>query len=277
MFNKKILIISGLILLFGVGTPVAYANHSWGGYHWARTTNPFTLELGNNVSSAWNNYLGTTASDWSVSTVLDTIVARGNTKPSTCKGTNGRVEVCNSRYGNNGWLGVAQIWISGLHITKGTVKVNDTYFSTGKYNTPAWRNLVMCQEVGHTLGLDHQNENFTNANLGTCMDYTNDPDGTIYGELDNEHPNTHDYDELALIYGHLDNITTITPLFSRIRGDGEGRGNLASADQNDQNVDLSEPSAWGKAVKHDARGHDSLYVRDLGKGEKVFTFVIWAE
>jgi hypothetical protein len=40
--------------------------------------------------------------------------------------------------------------------------VNDTYFNTPKYDTSAWRNLVMCQEVGHTLGLDHQDEDFDN-------------------------------------------------------------------------------------------------------------------
>ncbi len=35
----------------------------------------------------------------------------------------------------------------------------------------------MCQEIGHDFGLDHQDENFNNPNLGTCMDYTNDPLG----------------------------------------------------------------------------------------------------
>ena len=47
------------------------------------------------------------------------------------------------------------VWTSGSHITQGTTKVNGTYFNIGKYNTPAWRILVMCQEVGHTLGLSH--------------------------------------------------------------------------------------------------------------------------
>ena len=60
----------------------------------------------------------------------------------------------------------------------------------------------MCQEVGHTFGLDHQDENFNNANLGTCMDYTNDPST-------NQHPNKHDYDELITIYSHLDSTTTV--------------------------------------------------------------------
>src|SRR3989344_3148996 len=198
--NKAVFAVSALII--GGLASVAYADHSWGNYHWARTANPFTLQLGDNVSSAWDGYLATTASDWSLSSVLDTVITPGKTKSRTCKATNGRVEVCSDKYGFNGWLGVAQIWVSGDHITKGTTKVNDTYFNTSTYNTPAWRNLVMCQEVGHTLGLDHQDENFDNANLGTCMDYTNNPST-------NQHPNAHDYEQLDTIYAHLDSTTTL--------------------------------------------------------------------
>lgn len=146
------------------------ANHSWAGYHWARTANPFTVDLGNNVSSAWTDYLNIASSDWSQSTVLDTAVVAGGTKPRNCRPTAGRVEVCNSTYGSTGWLGVAQVWVSGLHITQATVKLNDTYFNTSTYNKPEWRQMVTCQEVGHTFGLDHQDTNFSNTNLGTCMD-----------------------------------------------------------------------------------------------------------
>jgi hypothetical protein len=151
------------------------ANHSWNGYHWARTANPFTVSLGNNVTSAWNPFLSIASADWSQSSVLNTTIAAGGTRPRNCKATSGRVEVCNAGYGFTGWLGVAQIWVSGSHITQGTVKMNDSYFNTATYNTPSWRQFVMCQEVGHTFGLDHQDENFDNLNLGTCMDYTNDP------------------------------------------------------------------------------------------------------
>jgi hypothetical protein len=94
--------------------------------------------------------------------------------------------VCNDTYGNNGWLGIAQVWISARHTYyAGCVKLNDTYFNTPTYNITAWGSLVSCQEVGHTLGLDQQDENFNNANLGTCMDYTNNPST-------NQHPNKHD-------------------------------------------------------------------------------------
>lgn len=37
----------------------AAADHSWGGYHWARTSNPFTIQVGDNVASAWDGYLRT--------------------------------------------------------------------------------------------------------------------------------------------------------------------------------------------------------------------------
>ena len=45
----------------------ASATHSWGSYHWARTNNPFTLKLGDNVSATWDPYLTTTSGDWSAS------------------------------------------------------------------------------------------------------------------------------------------------------------------------------------------------------------------
>lgn len=231
---------------------IASANNSWAGYHWAHTSNPFTLKLGDNVSSNWDSYLATTSLDWSASTVLDTTIVAGQGR-SNCRPTSGRVEVCNKAYGPNGWLGVAQVWISGSHITQGTVKVNDTYFNTATYNTPAWRNLVMCQEVGHTLGLTHQDENFSNPNLGTCMDYTSSP-GT------NQHPNQHDYEQLELIYAHLDTFTTIN-----------------STAKGFANADLHAQDQWGRLVSGGGKGQAAIYHRDFGGGHHVFTFVYWAE
>jgi hypothetical protein len=231
----------------------AQASHSWGGYHWARTANPFTVQLGDNVTSQWDSSLATASSDWSKSTVLDTTVVAGLSNPKNCKATTGRVEVCNSTYGNNGWLGVATIWLTGgTHITQGTVKLNDTYFNTPTYNTSAWRALVTCQEVGHTFGLAHQDENFTNPNLGTCMDYTNDPST-------NQHPNQHDYDELQIIYSHLDSTSTV----------GQTAPGAAPAVGD-------SPASWGTLISGSrAQGH-STYVRHFASGESVVTFVIWA-
>lgn len=185
--------------------------------------------------------------------MLDTTIVGGQTGRN-CRATSGRVEICNRTYGNNGWLGLASISANGSHITAGTVKLNDTYFNTAQYNTPAYRNLVMCQEVGHTLGLDHQDENFDNANLGTCMDYTSNP-GT------NQHPNQHDYDQLVAIYSHLDGTTTV--------------GSAIPAEFANGNFD--SPSHWGKLIRPAAKGKPALFVRDFGGGNKVFTFVFYAQ
>lgn len=254
------------ILFVGAFATIAYASHSWGPYHWARSANPFNLKLGDNVGAVWDGHLATASTDWSVSTVLDTTVVAGGSK-GNCRPTSGRVEVCNKTYGNNGWLGMASIWISGNHIMQGTVKVNDTYFNTATYNTTAWRQFVMCQEVGHTFGLDHQDEIFNNTNLGTCMDYTNDPSGLLKNQLSNEHPNTHDYDELGIIYTHLDSFTTLL--------DKIGKKSPAPAPVGDD-IDTSNPTEWGKVIKKSSDGRSSLHERDLGKGNKLFTFIIWA-
>lgn len=275
VFHRRLLLALVLSSAFGAFPGFTYASHSWGTYHWARSSNPFTLKLGDNVSSAWDSYLGTALDNWSASIVLDTTIVTGNTRPRTCKPTSGRVEVCSEKYGNNGWLGLAQIWISGSHITRGAVKLNDTYFNTTKYNTPAWKNLVMCQEVGHTFGLDHQDETFNNPNLGTCMDYTNDPDGSISGQASNEHPNDHDYGELGAIYNHLDSTTTVGQTIQS----GPGKGKLPPAltdTESDEPVQLGT-AQWGKLIRSSNNGRTELYELDLGGGHKILTRVIWAE
>lgn len=230
------------------------ASHDWGGYHWPRSANPFLLRLGDNVSSTWDAHLATAASDWGQSTVINTTIYAGLTRPKPCKATLGRVEVCSERYGNNGWLGLAQIWISGTHIQQGIVKVNDYYFSRSPYNTSAYRNYVMCQEVGHTLGLDHVDENPYNTNKGTCMDYTNNPST-------NQHPNQHDYDMLVTKYTHLDGAALVADAL--VADEGPGRR-------------PAWVEEWGELVHEGPGGATARYERDLGGGRKLITVVHWA-
>lgn len=231
----------------------AQASHSWSNYHWARTSNPFTLRLDNNVTSAWTTYLNQASSDWTASSVLNTTVVSGSFGSRYyCTPTTGHVEVCNYTYGSTGWLGIASISITtGNHISRAYVKVNDTYFNQATYNTPAYRRLVMCQEVGHTFGLAHQDENQTNPNLGSCMDYTRDPDGPP----SNEHPNSHDYAQLQTIYSHNDSFNT-----------PRSAGALAG----------ESPATWGKLVEGSPTHGVATYVRDHGRGNYTVTHVFWA-
>ena len=242
--KRVTVVLSVAAVCVGAGATPAFANHSWGGYHWARTTNPFTIKLGDNLASGWKSYLQTASSDWTASTVMDTTIVPGQAN-RRCRPTSGRVEVCNGSYGQNGWLGLAQIWLSSSgHIRQGTVQVNDTYFALSQYNFTTERLHVMCQEVGHTFGLDHQDT--SGASLNTCMDYYRN---TSNSDTKSTHPNKHDYDELALIYQHLDSTTAI--------------GSEPAGPAGDPPVNL--PGA-----------REAVYATRLADGGQLLTFVFWA-
>jgi hypothetical protein len=266
--RRRTLVALLALTAFAAFAAVAYArDHSWNGYHWARTSNPFTIKVGDNVDANWDAYLDEAISDWSQSSVLDLTEVAGGSNPKNCRPTAGRIEVCNSKYGNTGWLGIAQIWITGgTHITQGISKLNDTYYNTATYNTPAWRRLVMCQEIAHDFGLDHQDETFNNANLGSCMDYTDDPDGGAGGasnnDPSNEHPNTHDFQQLVEIYSHVDATTTI----------GQSSAQMPPA-AND--IEFTGPGQWGRVVRVYPDGRPAVYELDFGGGNKVLTHVTW--
>jgi len=246
----------------------ASASHSWGGYHWAQanTSAPSVrVDLGDNLVSTRSTdwpaiFKGSPSTGASVSynwsnlhlfptlngfptpngsaDVLETLPVTGAnlTSQKRCKPKSGRVEVCNARYGYNGWLGLAQIWISGGHIVQGTAKVNDSYLDSSSYAT-AGKQHVLCQELGHTFGLDHTSEDGTDQN--TCMDYAD--------ALDNPHTNAHDNEQINFIYrAHNDPPSTATS--TSTKGNGKVR-----------------------------RLRKDLYVENFSNGDKLFTFVIFID
>lgn len=229
------------------------ADHSWGNYHWARTSNPFTIKVIDSMSSSWDDNLNTAISDWNASTVMNVVRETGDDSSNVrkrCRPVSGKVRSCNANYGNNGWLGLAQIWITGgSHIYQGIAKMNDTYLASSGY-TETNRQHVICQEIGHDWGLDHQDE--SGADLNTCMDYDD--------ALGNAHPNSHDYQQLQTIYSHLDSSTTI-----------------ASLPAGFANADVHAQENWGTKVRESANGRSAIFLRDFGDGNLIFTFVFWAE
>lgn len=241
---------------------LAHATHSWGGYHWARTANPFTLKLGNNLTTdEWKLRLAQTSEDWnSGNTPVHTVIVAG-TSNKRCSMVKGTTQVCNGKYGYNGWLGLASINIvNGEHITQGSAKMNDSYFSSSYYNNVNEREHVMCQEVAHTFGLDHQSED--GSSLNTCMDYFSNT-GAYAGSTASTKPNAHDFEELNTIYAHLDSTTTVASIQS-------------AALQAD--VDISDDSAsWGALVRQSKNGRSSTYQRYNANGSVTQTHVYWTE
>jgi len=263
------------LLLLGVGailvTSVSHANHSWSTYHWARTTNSFDLILVNSTTSTWDGYVSVAVSDWSQSQKVNLIEQTSSTENKVrrqCKGGTGRVRICNLAYGQTGWLGIAGISLdSNGHITSGYTKLNDTYFSWSYYDTPAWRQSVTCQELGHDLGLDHQDENFDNQSLFSCMDYQDPP---------YPYPNQHDYDQLATIYDHTDSYDSYDTGASGGGGNDGGGGCNAPAGKgcNKAGPGDSRDAGWGMSLGR--RGQHETFMRADPDGTRHVTFVTWA-
>ena len=254
------------VALLGIAVPAtSSATHSWGGYHWARTTPQFTLKIGTNLTSPdWSAHLAQISRDWNSPEMVGAtftpiltkiVVGQANKRCSMVAGT---TQVCNGRYGNNGWLGLASIYITGgEHITKGSAKLNDTYFDTVTYNNPNERQHVMCQEVAHTFGLDHQSTDGSSQN--TCMDYFSNT-GSNAGSTQSTGPNAHDFDELNTIYTHTDSTTTVA----------------ATAALTTPALDVTDdPDNWGQLVRQSVNGRSSTYERFNRDGSKTITHVYW--
>lgn len=258
--RRSIVFAAGLVAL-GVLVNVASATHSWGGYHWARTANPFTLKLGDNLTTAdWKSHFAQASSDWnSGGSPLTTAIVAGQSNRN-CRMIAGTTQVCNAGYGFNGWLGLATINITGgTHITQGSAKMNDSYFNTSTYNNPNERQHVVCQEIAHTFGLDHQSTD--GSSLNTCMDYFSNT-GANAGSTLSTKPNAHDFEELNIIYAHLDSTTTLSATTSP----------SSAAD-----VDITDdPNSWGMMVSQSNDGRSSTYERYNRDGSKTVTHVYWS-
>ncbi|MCF2515729.1 hypothetical protein LVY65_11725 [Sphingomonas sp. G124] len=271
---RKMFVRAALLSCAALVTGPAIANHSWGGYHWAGDGSNLTLKVNTAITSQWNTSVSDSISDWNQSTELVLNSASSSASAKRCSPISGQILVCNASYGQRGWLGIASIWLTNGHISQATTKLNDSYHNYAPYNSPAWRALVACQEIGHDFGLDHQDETFDNVNLGTCMDYTNAPDGGLVGGFNygpsNRHPNTHDYDELKAIYNHDDGFTTAksaTNFGIRQVGQAPPQSAAGSGDS---------PAEWGRAIHNDSQGRPDVFLKDLGAGKKVITHVFWA-
>ncbi len=256
-------------LVAGVGflVNIASATHSWGGYHWARTTPQFTLNLGDNMSASWKPYLSKASSDWNspgtfgwtgAQPLLTAVV--GGQSNRNCRMVSGTTQVCNANYGFNGWLGLATINITGgVHITQGSAKMNDSYFASSTYNNPNEKQHVVCQEVAHTFGLDHQST--SGASLNTCMDYFSNT-GANAGSTLSTTPNYHDFEELATIYSHLDSTSTVSAAPVTSRAD----------------IDITDDAnSWGMLVSQSQNGRSSTYERHNNDGSKTVTHVYWTQ
>ncbi|MBB3764698.1 hypothetical protein [Sphingomicrobium lutaoense] len=263
----RLAVAGGSVAALAAITGPATANHAWSTYHWdTGSTTVVSVPIMDNVSGVWEQHLDQAIVDWNKSAHINATEMPGSANTKRCPITSGQIDVCNDTYGSTGWLGIASIALSNGHISGGVTKVNDTYFNTSTYNNDTWRQLVMCQEIGHDYGLGHQNEDFNTDLTTSCMEYTNQPAG-------NEGPDAHDYNMLAQIYGHTHGGSG---------GGGEepckgGWKKCGSGNGNGKMIGLTGagPADWGRAVGFDKQGRANVYSRRAG-GYTIITHVTWA-
>jgi hypothetical protein len=128
---------------------IASAGNQWSCWHWEKNT----ISTQTAVGGYWGSIINSEFNDW------DT---------GTCINFTGGNEIIGDAgfYGNTGWLGIARIlsYDPGLcAILSADALMNRSYLDGGSYGETADRH-VTCQEIGHTLGLDHRNRR-----SATCM------------------------------------------------------------------------------------------------------------
>jgi hypothetical protein len=245
------------------------AHHRWENYRWARTKSPSTLQIANCLNDKeWDKHFKKATKDWNKPKAFGAKSTPLLNRPVKCPAknecleTSGMTTVCNGEYGENGWLGLATIYIMGDYIVQGAAQMNDTYFKMSRYNNPNEKRHVMCQEVAHTFGLGHQSVDGSSQN--SCMDYFPNIDENAKSTLSTR-PNEHDFEELHTIYAELDGFTTLA------------EPTRPSKKRPKKLKDPKNPKAWGKLKSQSPDGRGSIYENNDIAGATVITHVYWAE
>ena len=229
--------------------------------------NGLKLELLNALDDTWQEELVLAVADWENGNpdALTLTTTKGDVD-NACKPVDGLMKICNGNFGETGWLGLNEI-ISNTRngiIVNSVAKMNEFYLNNADFIE---RQYTMCHEIGHGFGLPHTDENFNNADLGNCLDYTRTPKNNL-------HPDISNFNRLKTIYGvttrrHLlgkgnsSNVRTRRPLSSKVMAAYEE----AIQELEGKMVSIREAnrtsSGWRLLGTH-AGG--SRYTRNLGEG-----------
>jgi hypothetical protein len=157
----------------------------------------------------YRTYLMSAISDWGKSDVLDIGVARmaANECSNEAISFEGFINVVHDNTPWHQWIGLTTWEVDAdNHVTSALVRFNDYFLfnpTREQYTSNAEsRQMAVCHEIGHSVGLPHQDEVEGNVNSGTCMDYTTHPEGGDGFGPSDLHPNQMDFITLDQAYSH---------------------------------------------------------------------------
>eukprot|EP00934_Nitzschia_sp_Nitz4_P001194 Nitzschia sp. Nitz4//scaffold515_size4186//569//2278//NITZ4_009253-RA/size4186-exonerate_est2genome-gene-0.2-mRNA-1//-1//CDS//3329553791//1194//frame0 len=169
---------------------------------WANNGKGLTLEVLNAMDDSWQSHLETAIENWDNGDPVDslTLSITSVSYDYDCAAVRGKLKVCNGDYGATQWRGLNELLLdqSSNEIVQSVAFMNE-YYVTGSDKADQMQYTV-CHEVGHGFGLPHWDENFYNADLGNCMDYTSNPGNNMW-------PDSSNFLYLAEVYGGI-NITS---------------------------------------------------------------------
>ena len=216
------------------------------------------LELHNALDETWQDTFFIVVDEWEAGspTPSDTtgdfvdplkLSTKNIDVDNACSPIEGVMKVCNGNYGETGWLGINELITSVPQniIQNSVAKMNEFYL----YNADVIeRQYTMCHEMGHGFGLAHTDENFFNADLGNCLDYTNFPKNNL-------HPDTPNFETLANLYGTVDGTWVKQSYETEGEGKGEedDQGDVEEFNEDEGNAIRKDGGRRGRGLEQDKK------------------------
>ncbi len=219
--------------------------------HWPHSTVPFQLTLINSAGPAvWNTHIKNALSDWQQAGPISYRKITGE-RIGSCELYPEAINVCSFKDANTWFLAYGQYvsWSATGHIIAANMAFNDAaYNGSTEFNSPAWRNYIVCGYLGWTSGI-----NFKPNPAGkstSCMEWSAGSN-TVANQ---QHPDRDDLGNMKVLYNHRDDNSSSG--FSSKTAQANNR---------------TTPAQWGQKVGVSGDGLVETYKLDLGDGYQLVT------